>query len=104
MEALSEEVGAARSLLVLCGAFRGVDAEAAAQRWPNLTLKKIPRVVLARCEWGRDDYSLIVANLPMAQAEPHPEPAERSHPSPRPSPVKGEGGERQGSLFGDEEL
>ena len=30
-------------------------------------------MVLARCEWGHDDYSLNVANLPMAQlakAEP----------------------------------
>lgn len=90
LEALSEEVGAARSLLVLCGAFRGVDAEAAAQRWPNLTLKKIPRVVLARCEWGRDDYSLNVANLPMAQPEPQADPRrEADRPSPRPPPVKG---------------
>jgi hypothetical protein len=40
-----------------------------AERWPNLTLKKIPKMVLARCEWGHDDYSLNVANLPMAQPE-----------------------------------
>ena len=100
LEALSEEVGAARSLLVLCGAFRGVDAEGAAQRWPNLTLKKIPRVVLARCEWGRDDYSLNVANLPMAQPEPQ---VATGAPPPRPSPTRGEGEVRQGSLFGDEE-
>jgi adenine-specific DNA-methyltransferase len=26
-------------------------------------------MVLARCEWGQDDYSLNVANLPMAQLE-----------------------------------
>jgi len=84
---------------VLCGAFRGVDAEGAAQRWPNLTLKKIPRVVLARCEWGRDDYSLNVANLPMAQPEPQ---VATSAPPPRPSPTRGEGEVRQGSLFGDE--
>jgi adenine-specific DNA-methyltransferase len=102
LEALSEEVGAARSLLVLCSAFRGVDAEAAAQRWPNLTIKKIPRVVLARCEWGRDDYSLNVANLPMAQPEPQADPVERPRPSPRPTPARGEGEGRQGSLFEDE--
>ena len=61
-----------------CAAFRGVTAARAAERWPNLTLKKIPKMVLARCEWGHDDYSLNVANLPMAQPE------ERA-PSPRPS-------------------
>lgn len=70
LQALSEEVGSDRSLLVCCSAFRGVTAAQAAERWPNLTLKKIPKMVLARCEWGHDDYSLNVANLPMAKPEP----------------------------------
>jgi adenine-specific DNA-methyltransferase len=67
LQALSDEVGAEQSLLVCCSAFRGITAEQAAERWPNLTLKKIPKMVLARCEWGHDDYSLNVANLPMAE-------------------------------------
>lgn len=71
LEALCDEVGTdpnnPRSLLVCCGAYRGVTAAQAAQRWPNLTLKKIPKMVKKRCEWGHDDYSLNVANLPMAQ-------------------------------------
>jgi adenine-specific DNA-methyltransferase len=57
---LSEDVGPARSLLVLCTAFRGGDD------CPNLTVKKIPKQVLWRCEWGHDDYSLSVENLPKA--------------------------------------
>ncbi len=65
--ALSDEVGTERSLLVCCGAYRGVSAAQAAERWPNLTIKKIPKMVKDRCEWGHDDYSLNVANLPMAQ-------------------------------------
>lgn len=69
LQALSEEVGADQSLLVCCSAFRGVTAAKAGERWPNLTLKKIPKMVLARCEWGQDDYSLNVANLPMADTE-----------------------------------
>ncbi|MFZ4622882.1 MAG: site-specific DNA-methyltransferase [Rhodoferax sp.] len=71
LEALSHEVGTdpgdPRSLLVCCGAYRGVAAAQAAKAWPNLTLKKIPKMVKDRCEWGHDDYSLNVANLPMAQ-------------------------------------
>lgn len=71
LAALSDEVGAERSLLVCCGAYRGLGssngATQAAERWPNLTLKKIPKMVKDRCEWGHDDYSLNVANLPMAQ-------------------------------------
>ncbi|MEN8130080.1 MAG: site-specific DNA-methyltransferase, partial [Pseudomonadota bacterium] len=70
LQALSEEVGEVRSLLVLCSAFRGISATKAAERWPNLTIKKIPKVVLSRCEWGHDDYSLNVQNLPMAEPEP----------------------------------
>jgi len=65
LHALSDEVGQNRTLLVLCSAFRG-----AADRWPNLTVKKIPKAVLKRCEWGHDDYSLQVENLPKAPREP----------------------------------
>lgn len=61
LQDLSNEVGSDRSLLVLCTAFR-----AKADRYPNLTVKKIPTTVLARCEWGHDDYSLKVENLPKA--------------------------------------
>lgn len=61
---LSEEVGSDRTLLVLCTAFRG-----GADSFPNLTVKKIPKHVLTRCEWGRDDYSLQVRNLPEAPPE-----------------------------------
>ncbi|MFO0121937.1 MAG: site-specific DNA-methyltransferase, partial [Inhella sp.] len=68
LAALSEELGEDRSLLVCCGAYRGVTAAQAAERWPNLTIKKIPKMVKDRCEWGHDDYSLNVKNLPMAQA------------------------------------
>ncbi len=67
---LAEEVGDARSLLVCCSAFRGLTAAQAGQRWPNLTLKKLPKMVLSRCEWGHDDYSLKVANLSMAEKPP----------------------------------
>jgi len=61
LEALSEEVGEERTLLICCGAFR-VKRDAIA----NLTLKKIPNAVLNRCEFGRDDYSLAVSTLPDA--------------------------------------
>jgi adenine-specific DNA-methyltransferase len=62
---LSDEVGTDRTLLVLCMAFRGK-----ADKFPNLTVKKIPKQVLSRCEWGHDDYSLKVENLPKTPAKP----------------------------------
>jgi adenine-specific DNA-methyltransferase len=70
LQALADEVGTQRSLLVCCAAYHGIAAALAAARWPQLTLKKIPRVILDKCEWGKDDYSLNVANLPMAQPRP----------------------------------
>lgn len=69
LQSISEEVGEERSLMVCCAAFRGVNAARASERWPNITLKKIPKMVLSRCEWGHDDYSLNVANLPMAKPD-----------------------------------
>lgn len=61
LQQLSDEVGAERSLLVVCSSFRGRK-----EGYPNLTVKKIPKAVLGRCEWGKDDYSLKVENLPKA--------------------------------------
>jgi len=64
LQQLSDEVGPDRSLLVLCTAFRGRGD------YPSLTVKKIPRQVLSRCEWGHDDYSLRVENLPAPPLQP----------------------------------
>jgi adenine-specific DNA-methyltransferase len=65
---LSDEVGSERTLLVLCAAFRF--PKEGNERYPNLTVKKIPKQVLSRCEWGHDDYSLKVENLPKAPPKP----------------------------------
>ncbi|CCN21684.1 site-specific DNA-methyltransferase [Pseudomonas aeruginosa] len=103
LQALSDEVGSDRSLLVCCAAFHGVTAAKANERWPNLTLKKIPKMVLARCEWGHDDYSLNVANLPMAK----PDPVETSAAAEANKKAKSRkvpaANSNQGGLFGENE-
>jgi adenine-specific DNA-methyltransferase len=63
LTALSHDVGPDRSLLICCAAWVGAD-----DRWPNLTLRKLPHAVLGRCEFGRDDYSLRIAALDSAPA------------------------------------
>jgi adenine-specific DNA-methyltransferase len=88
LQQLADEVGTERSLLVLCPAFRGKADH------PNLTVRKIPKQVLSRCEWGHDDYSLQVENLPQA---PEPE-AEAPHPN----PSAARGRDAQPGLFKDE--
>ncbi|PHV10229.1 site-specific DNA-methyltransferase [Chitinimonas sp. BJB300] len=67
LRVISEEVGNKRSLLICCKAFMA-DASA----FPNLTLKKIPKTVLHKCEWDHDDYSFSIDVL----AEPEPLPDE----------------------------
>ena len=99
LQVLSDEVGAGRSLLICCSAWRGITADQAAERFPNLSLKKIPKMILKRCEWGHDDYSLNVANLPMAEEEPEPRPSE-NQPAAKTKPVKRKSAvENQGGLF-----
>jgi adenine-specific DNA-methyltransferase len=91
LQQLSDAAGAERSLLVLCTAFRGKSD------YPNLTVKKIPKQVLSRCEWGHDDYSLQIENLPKA---PHPSPL----PEGEGIKAKGRGGNAaQAGLFGEGE-
>ena len=67
LQAISEEVGPERSLLICCSAFG-----AKVEQFTNLTVKKIPAAVLARCEWSKDDYSLNVQNVMAEEAVPEP--------------------------------
>ncbi|MEJ7849534.1 MAG: site-specific DNA-methyltransferase [Pyrinomonadaceae bacterium] len=64
LQAISDEVGEERSLLICCKAFRAGKTE-----FPNLTLQKIPNAILSRCEWDKDDYSLQIDNLPLKEEE-----------------------------------
>jgi adenine-specific DNA-methyltransferase len=95
IEALAEDVGPNRSLVVYCHAFRIKNTD----EFPNLTLKKIPKAVLAKCEWGKDDYSLEIKNLPAADPSPPDDPAppprrRRRHEEGQPTLFAMQGGEQ----------
>ncbi|PPA30514.1 site-specific DNA-methyltransferase [Aeromonas jandaei] len=64
LKRISEEVGNERTLLICCKAFMAEGADL-----PNLTLKKIPKVILNKCEWDHDDYSFTLNVLPEEQDE-----------------------------------
>ena len=70
LRAIAEDVGPERTLLVCCKAFNARQDD-----FDSLTVKKIPHAILARCEWGKDDYSLQVAALPERPAAEEPPPA-----------------------------
>ncbi len=84
LRALSEEVGPERTLLVCCKAFR-----AKAHAFDNLTIQKIPQTVLDRCEWGRDDYSLRIIDLPSAPAQAAAAPSAAEPSSGDATPARG---------------
>ena len=60
LDKLAEELKPGESLLVCCKSF----AKGCANRHPNITIKKIPQMLLGRCEFGKDDYSFNIVNLP----------------------------------------
>lgn len=91
---LSDEVGPERTLLICCSAFRSGPGQ-----FPNLTIKKIPKAVLKKCEWGHDDYSLEIKNLP--KAPPEPDEPEDATPA-KPRRKFGKTNQAQGTLFDQE--
>lgn len=60
LDKLAEELKPGESLLVCCKSF----AKGCATKHSNITIKKIPQMLLGRCEFGKDDYSLNIVNLP----------------------------------------
>ena len=61
LQKLSDDVGDSCTLLICCGSFDGKK-----DSYSNLTIKKIPKAILKKCEWSHDDYSLEIKNLPMS--------------------------------------
>ena len=64
LKAISHDVGPDRTLLICCKAFNARVGD-----FENLTIKRIPHAILNRCEWGRDDYSLEIADLPSSEPD-----------------------------------
>ena len=62
-----------KGLLICCKSF----SKPCENRYPNITVKKIPKMLLGRCEFGKEDYSLNIVNMPVetdtAESEMHPE-------------------------------
>lgn len=65
VDRIAEQMQPGESLLVCCKAFQ----QEAAGRHPDISIKKIPHILLGRCEFGREDYSLHIVNLPEEELE-----------------------------------
>lgn len=95
LDKIHEEMLPDESLLICCKSFQ----EACESRYPNVTVKKIPQMLLGKCEFGKEDYSLNIVNLPKEKEE-EAAPIKRAPkksattPSPKPTKAKGQGGEQ----------
>jgi adenine-specific DNA-methyltransferase len=65
LEAIAEGMQPEESLLICCKAFQ----TECQNKFKNITIKKIPLLLLERCEFGKDDYSLNIVNVPFEQEE-----------------------------------
>ena len=59
------EMKAEESVLICCKAFDS----ACKHRFENITIKKIPQMLLGRCEFNKNDYSLNIVNIPGMRQE-----------------------------------
>jgi adenine-specific DNA-methyltransferase len=57
LDAIHNEMEDDESLLIACKAFDS----ACKDKYKNISIKKIPQILLGRCEFGKNDYSLNVA-------------------------------------------
>ena len=65
LAAIADQMKEGESLLICCTAFQKECRNAFA----NITIKKIPQMLLGRCEFNKDDYSLNIVELPTIEEE-----------------------------------
>ncbi len=61
LDRIREEMQQGESLLICCRSFQKVCED----RYPEITVRKIPGMLLGRCEFGRDDYSFNIVSMPV---------------------------------------
>jgi adenine-specific DNA-methyltransferase len=66
LDRIHEEMQNGESLLICCKSF----SKACEDRYSNITIKKIPKMLLGRCEFGKEDYSLNIISMPVDPNEP----------------------------------
>jgi adenine-specific DNA-methyltransferase len=65
LASISSEMQEGEYLVICCKTFdSGVD-----KLYKNISIKKIPQVLLGRCEFGKNDYSLNIINVPTVEED-----------------------------------
>ncbi|RZB34507.1 MAG: adenine-specific DNA-methyltransferase [Desulfobacteraceae bacterium Eth-SRB1] len=61
LDKIREDMKPGESLLICCKSFQ----KACENQYSGITVKKIPGMLLGRCEFGRDDYSFNIVTMPV---------------------------------------
>lgn len=65
LDSIHDDMQEGEKILICCKAFQ----KECKNKYPNISLKKIPQMLLDRCEFGKDDYSLNIVNMPKDDTE-----------------------------------
>jgi adenine-specific DNA-methyltransferase len=60
LDSIQDEMQPGETLLICCKSFQ----KECKGKFGNITIKKIPLMLLGRCEYGKEDYSLNIINMP----------------------------------------
>lgn len=74
LDKIREEMQDEESLLICTKAYQ----QECENRYSNITIRKIPSLLLGKCEFGKDDYSLNIINLP-EELRPIPDESDLDH-------------------------
>jgi len=61
LDSIKDEMQPGETLLICCKSFQ----KECKGKFSNITIKKIPLMLLGRCEYGKEDYSLNIINMPV---------------------------------------
>lgn len=65
LDRIHDDMQPGESLLICCKSFH----KGCGSKYANITVKKIPQLLLNRCEFGKEDYSLNIINLPTDESQ-----------------------------------
>lgn len=65
LDSIKDEMQPGETLMICCKSFQ----KECKGKYANITIKKIPQMLLGRCEYGKEDYSLNIINLPVERED-----------------------------------
>lgn len=65
LDSIYDEMQPGETLMICCKSFQ----KECRGKYDNITIKKIPMMLLGRCEYDKDDYSLNIVNMPEEEVE-----------------------------------